>query len=196
MEPDRSVRRLDARGLKALAHPLRVRMLGTLRNDGPATATQLAQRLGESTGTTSWHLRQLAEHGFIEEDPDRGNKRDRWWRAKTRATALDVADFADRPELVGTIGMYLQGVVEQQFRRAAGFVETAETWAPAWLEVADFSDYGLRLDPAGLAAMNAEITAVIERYESDPPPAAPDGPGPSALHIQFQTFPRAEGGQA
>ena len=70
---------LDARTLRAIAHPLRMRMLGILRTEGPATATSLAARLGESSGTTSWHLRQLAEHGFIEEDSERGNRRDRWW---------------------------------------------------------------------------------------------------------------------
>jgi DNA-binding transcriptional ArsR family regulator len=193
---DRETRRLDATGLKALAHPLRVRMLGTLRNDGPATATQLAQRLGESTGTTSWHLRQLAEHGFIEEDPDRGTRRDRWWRARTVYTALDVSDFADRPELLGTIGMYLQAVLEQQFRRAAGFVESSPSWGQGWLEAVNFSDYGLRLDPAGMSALNAELTAVIERFRDTPPAAAADGPGAESVHIQFQTFPRAEGGQA
>jgi DNA-binding transcriptional ArsR family regulator len=192
---DESVRRLDARGLKALAHPLRVRMLGTLRNDGPATATQLAQRLGESTGTTSWHLRQLAEHGFIEEDPDRGTRRDRWWRAKTHSTWLDVSDFTDRPELLGALGLYLQGVLEQQFRRAAGFVEDCDAWAPAWLEAVDFSDYRLRLDPAGLEAMTAEIHEVVGRYR-DAPPGTAGGPGTESVHLQLQSFPRREGGPA
>jgi DNA-binding transcriptional ArsR family regulator len=186
-------RRLDASGLKALAHPLRVRILGTLRNDGPATATQLAQRLGESTGTTSWHLRQLAAHGFIEEDPDRGTKRDRWWRARTRTISLSVRDFADQPELLSTIGLYLLGVLEVQFSRAAGFVEASDDWAPAWLEAADFSDYRLRLDPAGMAALSAELDAVIERYRDTPPPA---GDAAATVHVQLQTFPGAPGEQA
>lgn len=188
---DDSVRRLDARGLKALAHPLRVRMLGTLRNDGPATATQLAQRLGESTGTTSWHLRQLAEHGFIEEDPDRGTKRDRWWRAKTRYTQLAVADFTQQPELLGVLGAYLQSVLEQHFRRASEFLENSDRWRPEWQEAATFSDWGLRLDPAGLEALNADMEAVIERYRQVEPAA-----GAEAVHIQLHAFPRGPGGQA
>jgi DNA-binding transcriptional ArsR family regulator len=184
-------RRLDAAGLKALAHPLRVRMLATLRNDGPATATQLAQRLGESTGTTSWHLRQLAAQGFIEEDSDRGTKRDRWWRARTRTTSLSVRDFADQPELLGTIGLYLLGVLEVQFGRAAGFVEASESWAPAWLEAANFSDWLLRLDPAGMSALNGELAAVIERHRALPTP-----PGAETVHLQLQNFPQAQGGTA
>ena len=54
--------------LKALAHPVRLRMLGLLRIEGPATATTLATRLGLNTGATSYHLRQLAQHGFVVED--------------------------------------------------------------------------------------------------------------------------------
>ena len=57
-------------GLKALSHPVRLRMLGLLRTEGPATATTLAARLGLNTGATSYHLRQLAQHGFIVDDDD------------------------------------------------------------------------------------------------------------------------------
>ena len=68
-------------GLKALSHPVRLRMLGLLRAEGPATATALAARLGLNSGATSYHLRQLAAHGFVEDDASRGNGRDPWWRA-------------------------------------------------------------------------------------------------------------------
>ena len=55
-------------------------MLGMLRIDGPATATSLAARLGINTGQTSYHLRQLAQHGFVVDDDERGNGRERWWK--------------------------------------------------------------------------------------------------------------------
>ena len=77
--------RLDARSLRGLAHPLRVRLLGLLREHGPATASGLARTVGESSGVTSYHLRQLAEHGLVVEDevPD-ASRRERWWRAAHR----------------------------------------------------------------------------------------------------------------
>jgi DNA-binding transcriptional ArsR family regulator len=53
--------RLDARNLRGLAHPVRVRMLGLLRTEGPSTATLLGERLGLSSAATSYHLRQLAD---------------------------------------------------------------------------------------------------------------------------------------
>src|SRR5215212_5276227 len=81
---------LDARSLRGIAHPVRVRILTSLREDGPATATGLAGRLGESTGSTSYHLRQLAEYGFVAEDTGRGVGRELWWRAVHRATYSDL----------------------------------------------------------------------------------------------------------
>ena len=59
---------------------------GCCASRDPATATTLATRLGLNTGATSYHLRQLAQHGFIVEDAERGNARDRWWRAAHQST--------------------------------------------------------------------------------------------------------------
>src|SRR4051812_19599799 len=61
------------------AHPVRFRIFEVLR-EGPATASQLARRLGESSGTTSYHLRVLERAGAIAEDPSLGTRRERWWR--------------------------------------------------------------------------------------------------------------------
>jgi DNA-binding transcriptional ArsR family regulator len=63
----------------AMAHPLRLQILGLLV-DGPSTASRLARRLGESSGSTSYHLRVLARAGAIVEAPELGNRRERWWR--------------------------------------------------------------------------------------------------------------------
>ena len=82
--------------LRALSHPTRLRMLGMLRIDGPATATSLAARLGINTGQTSYHLRQLAQHGFVVDDAERGNGRERWWKAAHQSTI--AGDDAARPE--------------------------------------------------------------------------------------------------
>src|SRR4030095_2278376 len=89
--PPLTVKVLDGDALKALAHPLRMRLLAGLRYHGRATATMLGERLGESSGSTSYHLRVLAEHGFIEEVPGhaggRGRGRERWWRGGPEQTA-------------------------------------------------------------------------------------------------------------
>lgn len=72
-------RMLDAGALRALAHPLRVQMYDILSQYGPQTASSLAQMTGESSGSTSYHLRALAKHELIREVADRGSGRERWW---------------------------------------------------------------------------------------------------------------------
>ena len=70
---------LDSGALRALAHPLRVRIYDILSQYGPQTASSLAELLGESSGSTSYHLRALAKQDLIRETPDRGTGRERWW---------------------------------------------------------------------------------------------------------------------
>ena len=70
-----------AQQIKAFAHPLRMQLYRLLSDQGQATASVLARETGESTGQTSYHLRQLAKFGFVEEVPGEGTARERWWRA-------------------------------------------------------------------------------------------------------------------
>jgi DNA-binding transcriptional ArsR family regulator len=98
-----SVRPMDAAQLRALAHPLRLQLLELLSAEGPATASQLARRLGESSGSTSYHLRALHRAGMVEEAEQR-NARERWWQRSPDRPAIpnsvprDASD-AERAEL-------------------------------------------------------------------------------------------------
>jgi DNA-binding transcriptional ArsR family regulator len=83
--------RTDVNAMRALSHPLRLELLDRLRTEGPATASLLAQRIGESSGATSYHLRQLARYGFVEEDVRDAKGRERWWRHRERR--LEGASF-------------------------------------------------------------------------------------------------------
>jgi DNA-binding transcriptional ArsR family regulator len=69
----------DVEELRALAHPMRQRILRRLHEAGPATSTTLARDLGLNSGIMSYHLRLLAEHDFVREVPGRGQGRERWW---------------------------------------------------------------------------------------------------------------------
>ena len=99
LEP--AVQVTDVRALRALAHPLRNRLLGQLRVNGPATASQLGRAVGESSGSTSYHLRQLAAYGFVEEVEGQGTARERWWRARHRMTSWQAADLVAQEGGVG-----------------------------------------------------------------------------------------------
>src|SRR5918995_784389 len=93
-----TVKRLDGGSLRALAHPLRARIVGSLRGSGPATATILAERLGGSSGATSYHLRVLADNGFVVDEPARNRGRERWWRAAQDMTSWRPEQFVDHPD--------------------------------------------------------------------------------------------------
>ncbi|AEW92658.1 MULTISPECIES: winged helix-turn-helix domain-containing protein [Streptomycetaceae] len=98
-------RHVDARTLRGLAHPLRIHILEVLKLEGPATSAGLAERLGENTGTLSWHLRHLAAHGFIEEETGRGTRRERWWRAVRSTMVLDSAELRADPAARGAFAV-------------------------------------------------------------------------------------------
>jgi DNA-binding transcriptional ArsR family regulator len=99
--PTRRALSLDQ--LRALAHPLRFRILELLR-EGAANSTVLARRLGESSGATSYHLRQLARYGLIEEDSERSGGRERWWRRKELMMQFDV-ERPDDENIAAHIGL-------------------------------------------------------------------------------------------
>ncbi|MDH6128280.1 winged helix-turn-helix domain-containing protein [Kitasatospora sp. GP82] len=195
-EPERvpaakPTRRIDARSLRGLAHPLRMSILEALGLDGPATATSLSQRLGESTGTISWHLRHLAEHGYIEEETGRGTKRERWWRAVSDAKLLNPAEFRDDPDTRGALAVYLHQLAQQFFSRTVKYL--GEDWDGEWQHAATFSDWrDLRMTPAQLAQLNRDLMAVIARHT--PAPGTEPAPGALPVIVQIQSFPRREQG--
>jgi DNA-binding transcriptional ArsR family regulator len=165
---------LDAKGLRALAHPVRVQLVGLLRKHGPSTATRLAERLGVNSGTASYHLRQLGAAGFVEEDAERGNARERWWRSVHQATELNDRDLADR-EPEATLA-YLQSVAATYTLRTQQTLNELQTMPRAWRDTFDMSDWALRLTPEEAVALRQELRAVIARYRRDTPEAAASAP--------------------
>ena len=85
-------RQIDLESLKALAHPLRVKIFDVLSTYGSFTASGLAERLGESSGATSYHLRQLEKHGFVREVEGKGVGRERWWERTPGGITLGVLE--------------------------------------------------------------------------------------------------------
>ncbi|GAA1159017.1 helix-turn-helix domain-containing protein [Nocardioides aquiterrae] len=146
--------------LKALTHPLRLRMLGLLRIEGPATATTLATRLGLNTGATSYHLRQLERHGFVVEDTERGNARDRWWKAAHQATMTDTAPPAD-PAEKETLEAYLQSVAVVMTQTLQRSVEELGLLPPEWADATSYSDWVIRLTPARAKALLETLHEVL-----------------------------------
>ncbi|WP_433132222.1 helix-turn-helix domain-containing protein [Micromonospora sp. CA-240977] len=191
--PDRPVEprrvHLDSRQVRTLAHPLRMRLLGSLRIDGPATATTLAERLSTNTGATSYHLRQLAEIGLVAEDPDRGTSRQRWWQAAHDVSDFEPTDFDDDPDARAAV----QWIQANQVRVLA---DLAERWLAvehhqprSWRDAAGMSDLVLPLDPPRLRALSEELWAVLMRYRDDP---VADSADVKPVHLFLAGFPRLD----
>lgn len=177
---------LDPSSLKALAHPLRLRLLGLLREYGPATATELGRRLGASSGSTSYHLRQLARYGFVTDAPGRSSRRERAWRAAAPLTSFDEAELSREPGGAAVAAEFLRAVAAGQAERAARWIETLPDAEPAWRGAGTVSDWGLSLRRDELERLQAELEALVARYRShDPERAAPADERFVAAQIQL-----------
>ena len=174
---------LDA--LKALAHPVRVQIFSALSSYGPATASALAERLGESSGTTSYHLRQLERHGFVREDPSRGNARDRWWERVPGPIEIN------EPFLETTPGGSAAGdLLEAEFARAddlryAEYRRDARLLAAAWRAAAVSTTTHLHLDAGELAELGRDLEELIGRYRG----REEQEPGRRRIEVQLRVFP-------
>ncbi|WP_439601981.1 ArsR/SmtB family transcription factor [Devosia sp.] len=178
----------DATALKALAHPVRLRMLGMLRIDGPATATRLAERLGLNSGATSYHLRQLAQHGFIEEAPDQPSRRDRWWRARHESTSF-----------------FEPGATEEQFDSNVAFAQAALTeqvnvmqraqdefvgLPPDWQATTQISDFTMAMTVEQANALKDKLLELLwQAMREAPGPGADLQPGVELYTVMLHAFP-------
>jgi DNA-binding transcriptional ArsR family regulator len=178
--------------LRALTHPVRLRMLGLLRADGPATATTLATRLGLNTGATSYHLRQLAQHGFVVDDPERGTGRERWWRAAHTTTRTDVDPDDPDPATGDTLDAYLQTVVTVYAERLQRAVEDRPLLPSEWREAGTFSDWSVRVTPATAQRIVDTIDDLLGAQEDEDDPAARD----FVLNLNAFVRPGQVGGEA
>lgn len=177
---------LDSRQLRVLAHPLRSRLLSALRAFGPGTATELAQRLQTNTGATSYHLRQLADVGLIEEQPEDAPGRRRYWRAAHEMTSYRESAFEEDADDRAAVDWLLGHHVRLVQRWTEDWLESRREWPTAWRDAATQSDYEFPLTPEGLAELNRELHAVVERHRAQADPAAP---GAEKCAVVLQSFP-------
>lgn len=186
--PPRKTRTLDARSLRGIAHPLRIRLLGSLRIDGPATASQLASRFGESSGATSYHLRQLAAHGFVEDAPEHGKGRERWWRAAQQSTEFSDSLTRDPdPAVRGAAALYRHEVATLHSEALSTWVGTTHEWPEEWQAASNISDSTLRLTPALASELDQKINQLIAAYRESAPAA--DDPQAALVRIHSHVFP-------
>jgi len=183
-EASRPVTRLrDPRALRALAHPIRVSLVGLLRLHGPLTATKAGELLGESSASASFHLRQLAKYGLVEEAGG-GTGRERPWRATGMFT--DWPDVAETPELAEAAGALGSVIAERWFERLTWWLQSRSGEPQEWQEAVPFGDTVLYVTADELAELSREVAALMDRYldRLSEPGLRPEGARP-ILDIHF-----------
>jgi DNA-binding transcriptional ArsR family regulator len=159
--PPRELRLTDPRALRAMAHPIRLALIGLLRSEGPLTATRAGELLGESPASCSFHLRQLAKAGLVEEAGG-GTGRQRPWRATAQLT--HVPNFAGSADQAAASELFRTVLAERYFEQLVRWLERQREEPRAWQEAAAFGDLILYLTVEELAELGREVDALAERY--------------------------------
>jgi DNA-binding transcriptional ArsR family regulator len=175
----------DPRALRALAHPTRLALVGLLRTQGPLTATKAGELLGESSASASFHLRQLAKYGLVEEAGG-GRGRERPWRATAMFTAWP--EVAGTPELAAASSLLRAVLAERYFEQLMRWLEARDSEPRPWQEAAHFGDTLLYVTAEELRDLGRKEQALLRGYleRLTRPELRPPGARPvNYLHLAF-----------
>ncbi|MBI9116231.1 ArsR/SmtB family transcription factor [Sanguibacter suaedae] len=180
---------MDTASLRALAHPVRLKMLAELRSHGPATVGRLAERLGLAAGSASYHLRTLAEHGLVVElttppDGHSQDRRTRWWDAAHRTTTWEPGDHRHDPEAAAASRDLEATIIDGYRERALAALDLRPDLPAPWQDVAYLGDDRLTLTLAEAEQLRGELEELLERWSARPAPVAPAETRPVMLVVQ------------
>jgi DNA-binding transcriptional ArsR family regulator len=189
MKDDRD---LDLVTLKALAHPLRVQIFDTLSIYGCFTASGLAERLGESSGATSYHLRQLEKHGLVREVEGKGTSRERWWERTPGAVNIGSEDATATPAGRSAATTIFRQMRYNEDQLLTDFVDRAtDELGKEWRDGAAVATLNTRLTANQLHEFSIAVMALTEKYIT--PFKNQNVPGARPVHVVFNAFPVIDG---
>jgi len=189
MSPNRTVQITDPRALRALAHPIRLDLMGLLRRGEPLTATQAGERIGESAASCSFHLRQLAKYGLVEEAGG-GRGRERPWRATAISTEWAARGADEETDAAGTL--LSRVVVERYFQNAIAWLDRRGSEDPEWIEAGAISDALVYMTTAELRELDEKIRALLEPFLRRLEDAEPVAAGARLVSVIALGFPLPE----
>jgi DNA-binding transcriptional ArsR family regulator len=190
---------LDARGMRALAHPVRLAILTRLQNEGPSTATRLAETVGASPSVTSWHLRQLAAHGLVQDASDaatlRDHGRERWWEAVSRGFRFAAEPDDDTAQAARALEQVMESVEGDLVARWRAADEPQ--LEPRWRRLAGRANTRILVTPQELEAVEAAIEQVLAPYVlRKDQPAGSHPPDTRSVRLLRYTLPSKNDGSA
>ncbi|MER6468313.1 ArsR/SmtB family transcription factor [Streptomyces collinus] len=179
----------DLGTLKALAHPLRMKLYRLLFAAEAATASQLAEQVDEAVSLVSYHLRKLAEHGLVEQaEPRSADARERWWQPATQGVSIRDRDFRDAPEKAAAHVAASRLFQEQRSEMYRTYLDQRAAWGREWNEASSDSESLLRLTPAELAELKRELLDVIRRYDELARDREAAGDGGRREHVALHVY--------
>jgi DNA-binding transcriptional ArsR family regulator len=176
--------------MRALAHPVRLAILTRLREEGPSTATGLSTHVGATPSVTSWHLRHLAKHGLVHDVEQRGNGRERWWKAASRGFRVVLVDEAGR-RAAGALRDALDASEGDQVGEWRRDVEPHLDLA--WLSLSGLTNTTILVTREELARAEAAMEEILMPYvlrKDAPADEVPDGA--RMVRIRRHVLPAAE----
>ncbi|MDB1088628.1 helix-turn-helix domain-containing protein [Streptomyces sp. ACA25] len=184
----------DLEALKVFTHPLRIKLYRQLyAAQGPATASQLADRVDEAVSLVSYHLRKMAAHGFIEEAAGHSSDgRERWWRvAGNGGWSVRASDFTGTPEGAAVVGQLTRQVLAARMEQYQAYLDQQHSWGKEWSDAALSIDHQPRLTAAELQRMGEELQAVLLRWTEHGRAAdeAGDREGREFTPVQLYAYP-------
>lgn len=154
----------DPRTMRAMAHPARIEIMGHLSSTGDAvTATDMARLVGLSPSATSYHLRELAKYGLVEQAPSRGDGRERVWRSTATTWAVDVG-ASSSPDVQAAEQALMDVYLARDFARRRDWLARAHAEPAEWREASSVSDETLLLTSSELRSLNEQIRELLARY--------------------------------
>lgn len=154
---------LDVGALRALSHPLRVRIFDILANEGPQTASTLAEILGESSGATSYHLRSLASHDLIREVTGARTGRERWWERPAGGIVYDSRAVQGSPAGEAALQVAVAEVHRRRHDELMEFFTSRIDREPEeWADASTSMTSGISMTAVQAAALTRKIEALIE----------------------------------
>ena len=166
----------DPRVMRAMAHPARLEIMEHLSSTAAAvTATEMAGVVGLSPSATSYHLRELAKYGLVEQAPSRGDARERVWRSTS--AGWSVASDKDEPEAWAAERALIDVYLTRDFARLKDWFARQDTEPADWREASVLSGTMLLLTVDELRAVDQAVRDVLQPYSrrdrmADPPPGA------------------------
>jgi DNA-binding transcriptional ArsR family regulator len=183
-KPARTVKQLtDPKALRALAHPIRLQLLGQLRVHGQLTATQAGELIGESSASCSFHLRQLAKYGLVEEAGG-GHGRERPWRATTMFTSWP--EVAEDPKVAAAADRLSGVIAEQYVSDLMRWLEVKPDEPEEWQQAAQFGDTFMYVTASELSELAERTRELADAYldrQTDPALRPPGARLVSYVHI-------------